>query len=385
MFCMKCGKSLDEGVTVCPECGEPVDMQKVNEALANNNAVNTTVVYAPAKKGKGGLIAAIIAAVVVLAGAGFCIFWFNRPIYIVQKAIENNDTATVAERFDDLKDEEKEIVEEQMEAYIDGLYDSFKEEEIEFDYAMDELELLQNVVDTDEVENKVKTLNTSRENYAKAEKAFKDKDYENAVSLYSTVVKDDSNYRDSLIKIDECKEEIAKQVYGVWECNYDMGDFMIEQSGLTYDGDYSFCIPFRLQFNEDGTGRIFIDIDMLNSEVDKYLDFSADMALKQYSDESGYSVEEINDVFVQMYGMSFKEYMKEAASTFSISEYFEGIEMDYEYEFKDGVITLKNVDDSATDTLKYEDGIIYLDLEGTTEYYELQNMGLGTELAFVKQ
>lgn len=95
MFCAMCGKEIKEKVAFCPHCGVPQDspvaaasedVPTEEKSVAKQPDKERFVVKRPheekpaAKKGKGGLAAVIIAAVVAVVG---CVLYFTSDSYTV--------------------------------------------------------------------------------------------------------------------------------------------------------------------------------------------------------------------------------------------------------------------------------------------------------------
>ena len=99
MFCTNCGKEMKDDSAFCPNCGTKVKMDAVSEGADKAPSVVTAHTEVRKKKrGKGGMIAGIVAAVVVIAAGVGAILYLNSDTYkigknvkLASKSYENGD------------------------------------------------------------------------------------------------------------------------------------------------------------------------------------------------------------------------------------------------------------------------------------------------------
>jgi len=403
---MKCGKPIDDSATVCPYCNTEVDRAKVDEAIeaqkakeeaerkkreeemrAVENANKVTPMYdKPSKKPLFIALGAVAALVLAICGI---VFWLNRPINKVNKAIENNDIKTVNEYYDKLSDTDKSTVEEKMleygvnlcDAYIDNTkeYSDIKSyiNELSKGVLKDNTRFAEKIV---EVEN----LNKSRESFEAANKAFDEEDYEKALALYGEVIENDSNYDTALDKIEKCEAKIAPSVVGKWQTTIDLGDVMLAEVGLTSsEQEFSFPIVLIYEFKEDGTGIVSMDENGVKEHMEEFVNIAVDEVIKQYKLIYGMTEEDIDKEFKEFYGVGFREYMAQMLEEEDSLDNLEQFNEEFTYVLEEDRVAI----DSK------ESGIIYLDIVDDTlqlkdldyeEYAAYTQLGIELPLVFNK-
>ena len=215
----------------------PVNPTPVAPAFqAQTPVAPAPVAKQPKKKGKGGLIAGIIAAAVVLIGGGLAAFFlfFGNPTGKIEKALGEGDVAQVVELYDKLKsDKDRDKADELILAYTQDIEEKFMNEEMDYDKASSELGELAKALGNDKSLSKriarVEEINSSREEYKTAEDMVaggKWKDYINAIEHYEAVSSDDEKYYDKAQDaIKDCKEQYKKAAIEEAESLVDAGDY----------------------------------------------------------------------------------------------------------------------------------------------------------------
>lgn len=118
MFCTKCGKPLEDGVTVCPDCAA-VENEQPAISLEDTFELNLQP-EPPVKKKKGGLIALIAAAAVLVAGAVAVILNLDSISNTINETVRSpEDYLTYVEEKG--KDAAVEDLTEYYDAYLDNL------------------------------------------------------------------------------------------------------------------------------------------------------------------------------------------------------------------------------------------------------------------------
>ena len=390
MFCMKCGKSIDDNATVCPHCGAEVDMAQVNAAREARKAAQKSDGPAYDKPSKTPIIIAVAVLAVLLLAGGGVLFWLNRPINKVNKAIANNDIKTVNEYYEKLSDDDKESVEDQMLEYAKDLSKQFSVGKADYDEIEGDLNTLGKGVlkkneDFEEITKEVEQLKQSKENYEAAEKAFKEEDYEKAMDYYAKVIQTDPSYKIARDKIAECESLMTPDVVGEWECSVDIGNAMLKQVGLnSSEKDFSFPVVFVYIFNDDGTGRMTLDKDGFNDKMQEFLDIAIEEIIRQYALNFGMTEEDIDKEFKSYFGMSFRDYINSEMEKEDIMGELDQADMDFTYVIEDDKVTVTTTD-GKTDTLNMVDDTLQLkdmDYESFTSFSE---MGIELPLIFTKR
>lgn len=131
--------------------------EKVKKETAANAGSN------PKKKGKGGLIAALIIVILLILGVGGSIFYLlNSTEHKLNQALKTNDVDAIVALYPSLSSDEKKIVQDQMFNYALSLYESYVDEDIEYEELEEVLNSLGKKVlrDDDEFEDLVDEAET---------------------------------------------------------------------------------------------------------------------------------------------------------------------------------------------------------------------------------
>jgi len=287
-------------------------------------------------KGRASGIIIAIAAVVVLAG-GFAGYWFNRPEYKVNKAIEAEDIEKVAKYYDKMKDSDaKEEVEKSMVVYCTGLNEQYIEDDIEYDELMDQYEILEDMLDGNDsyeylVDN-AKVLKESKEAYENGKKALAAQDYPTALEEFNKVSSDDKNYEKALEQIDEVKKYLLPDVIGRWAANIELGKAIAKSANQFMFSDIEFNVTMYMEFIDEQTGRLYMDPDELKAALKQYVTDVLNEAVEVSAKNSGLSKEAFEKEFKKMYGMSFNKYIEENMDLESAFGEVDDIYDDFTYE-----------------------------------------------------
>ena len=350
MYCIRCGKAIADDSLVCPHCGAKLDASDNpffnDEPVYSMPAATSTYQEHPVKrKKKTGIIIAVVLILAVLGGGAYAGHWyFHRPIMLITKAIEENDIKTVVELFDEL-DEETDIdyVEKCMASYATKLQESFISHDKDYDEVMDELEILGKDILKDNsryerIITDINDLNQSRENFEKAEKAFKKEDYEKASELYAKVsMHDDDNYEAAKEKIEEIKKLMIPDIIGTWRTTIDLAPAIISVANVdSYGIDSSVLSKFKfptdllLVFNDDGTCIFCSDAEEFAAKADEVVDSLLDLAVVVASKEAGMTVDELDEYSRLLFGKDLRTYIYEEANGGNIkNQLVSEVEADY--------------------------------------------------------
>lgn len=288
------------------------------------------------KKSHAGLIVLIIVIIVLillLAGGGLLAFLFlNRPIHKINKALEAGDMERVVELYGDLSgDEDKEAVSEELLSYAKKVRDDYLKEKNGMDYAtaIEILNMLAGAsLETDDEIEDIRTLvndiNESREAFAAAEAYRADGDYEAALEEYAKVISDDTSYYDKAQEaIEETEQELqdaiaeaGKALVGTWELKCDMADIMHDELGSDFeDFESSLEMTILIDFNEDGTFKLYVDessfVESFNGWLDDFIAYGVEVLYEMFEEDNGMSREEVDGYIMDSFGMSMEELMRE--------------------------------------------------------------------------
>lgn len=129
------------------------------------------------------------------------------------------------------------------------------------------------------------------------------------------------------------------ELYGTWETTFELSNAIESELGSDFDGFHEeFNITLLVDFNEDGTFKMYADkaalTDTFNTYIESLASFGTELLYKEFTD-SGYTRKEINSVFKKEYGMGIEEYMfSELQNSLDIDELVDIIETTGVYEVK---------------------------------------------------
>lgn len=307
----------------------------------------------------------------------------------VNKAIENNDPATVAEYYSLLKDEDKAEVAEKVRLYCQGLSVSYTDEQIDYETVKASYDILASeVMNGDEsfagMVESVELLHTSREAYKIAEEAFAAQDYEKALAEYEKVLSSDKNIEKVRENIDICKKNLLPDVVGTWENHIDVGKAMSQMMGLGLDDKFKFEMITYYEFREDGTGVKYTDQEAVKENFERFIEACIDMIVNQYQTQYGISKEQLNKEFKAQYGMDMNEYIKANSKLDSVLESMEIADQEFVYEVNDENI-LVTFEDLRTCDFEREGDELLLDTDVSTGSSKLMSQfGIELPMRFTK-
>lgn len=113
--------------------------------------------------------------------------------------------------------------------------------------------------------------------------------------------------------------DTSDQVLGTWELSYDLSSelsaALLERAGDDYaDFNAELMINMRLQFNDDGTYRMYWEEESTKANYEQWLnelvDYDTDMLYTTYEGQ-GFSREEVDEQAQEQYGCSLRDYVME--------------------------------------------------------------------------
>lgn len=214
--CPNCGKEISDKANTCPACGKIIDVMSESKSLDNNginslsgqtnssvNSISNELNVSKQKK-NAGLIVAIIAVAVIIAGCIGGLVYFNK---VIKPTTEYKEAEALLN--------EKKYSEAQQKFKALGNFEDSAEKIIECDYASASDALEAGNYDSAKSEfGKISEYKDSSEkikecDYQKALELYNDGDYENAISIFSTIF----DYSDTKHYIYNMYVELAGQDY----------------------------------------------------------------------------------------------------------------------------------------------------------------------------
>ena len=217
--CPNCGKDISDKANACPTCGKIIDvmiesktidnkdLNDLNEQTylsinSNNDEINDS--KNTKSKKKIGIIVALVAAIVVIAGGIGGFLYFNK---VIKPANEYKEAENLLN--------DKKYLEAQQKFKALGDYEDSADKIIECDYASanDALEAgdyesakseFNKIIDYKDSSEKIKECD-----YQKALEFYNDGDYDNAIDIFSTIF----DYSDTKHYVYSMYVELAGQEY----------------------------------------------------------------------------------------------------------------------------------------------------------------------------
>lgn len=160
-------------------------------------------------------------------------------------------------------------------------------------------------------------------------------------------------------------------LYGTWAATFDLSNAIESELGSDFDGFHEeFGITLMLDFNEDGTFKMYADeaalTDTFNTYIESLAAFGTELLYKEFT-SSGYSRKEINSVFKREYGMGIEEYiLSELQKSVDIEELVDDIETTGVYEVKGDRLYMDEfaVSSFAYDLFTIEGDVLTIDASG---------------------
>ena len=170
----------------------------------------------------------------------------------------------------------------------------------------------------------------------------------------------------------------AAELYGTWESTFDLSSAIESELGSDFDGFHEeFGITLMMDFNEDGTFKMYVDeaalTDSFNTYIESLAVFGAEVIYEEFI-SSGYSRKEINSVFKQEYGMGIEEYMlSELQGSVDVEDLVADIETTGVYEVKGNRLYMDEIAVSSYvyDLFTIEGDVLTIEASGDVESMEI--------------
>ncbi len=175
-----------------------------------------------------------------------------------------------------------------------------------------------------------------------------------------------------------CGKSTASQLYGTWAATFDLSGMIESELGSDFDGFHeNFDITLMLDFNEDGTFKMYADEaalkDTFNTYIESLASFGTDLMYEEL-ESSGYTRDEIDSLFEEQYGMGIEEYMlSELQSSVDIDDLVGDIETTGVYEAKGNKLYMDEVAVSSNvyDLFTVEGDKLTIDAAGDVDSEEI--------------
>lgn len=160
----------------------------------------------------------------------------------------------------------------------------------------------------------------------------------------------------------------SSQVLGTWETSFDLSEAMLDGTGDDYaDFNAEFMVNMRIQFEEGGTYRMYLEEESTKANFEQWLealvDFETDMVYATY-EEQGYSREEVDEQAQQSYGCSLRDYVMESRQdAFDVDAFIASIDTSGVYKAKGNKLHMgeKEISANTYDLFKVEGDTLTLD------------------------
>lgn len=172
----------------------------------------------------------VVAVCVVLflaGGVGFWL-WYQSDTQRFERAMKQDEFAEAKKFYDDLSPEKKQKADERLTERAHELYNAYNREEISYEKAEEELEVLVENYALDliqEIAGDLEGLRNSKQSYAQAEQEMENGKYKNAIMLYETVLEEDSRFSSAQERMQEALKAYKNQVVSQSQELLEKGDF----------------------------------------------------------------------------------------------------------------------------------------------------------------
>lgn len=175
-----------------------------------------------------------------------------------------------------------------------------------------------------------------------------------------------------------CGSNTAKQLYGTWAATFDLSGMIEDELGSDFDGFHEdFDITLMLDFNEDGTFRMYADEEALRDTFNTYIESLASFGtnvMYEQLEGNGYTRDEIDSMVEEQYGMGVEEYMlSQLQSSVDIDDLIGDMETTGVYKAKGNKLYMDEVAVSSNmyDLFTVEGDTLTIDAAGEVDSEEI--------------
>ena len=266
--CSVCQSLQDDRNRFCSRCGSE-QFLPVAEQVKNGGWDAKTLQTSPKKSKSDGILFALlgVAAGLVIVIVVVAMVLLN-PVSQIMRSIEKNDFEEAADIYEEriMDDTDRyDKTYDEISAYVDELLEDYINQKVTYDFLINKLDGIAQIgilgSELYSAYEEANELHYYRETYASAEKAFEEKSYAKAISLYAAIADADfENGKDAKEKYGQAvelyREEISEEVQGYLDSgDYDLAMTLLDQALEVIPGDAELlalqqdCI--EAQYNEN--------------------------------------------------------------------------------------------------------------------------------------
>lgn len=160
----------------------------------------------------------------------------------------------------------------------------------------------------------------------------------------------------------------AKKLYGTWSSDFNLTDTLAKEMGEEFAGfDEELILKVYVDFNEDGTWKMYVDSDEFSESMGVWMDALVDFSVElMYSmlEEQGVDQATADDMLEQQFGMPISEYMSAMmAESLDVESMADEMEDSGVYEAKGNKLYMEEeeIDKNAYDIFTVKDGVLTID------------------------
>lgn len=181
-----------------------------------------------------------------------------------------------------------------------------------------------------------------------------------------------------VLSLTGCGSNTASQLYGTWAATFDLSGMIEDELGSDFDGFHEdFDITLMLDFNEDGTFRMYADEEALRDTFNTYIESLASFGtnvMYEQLEGNGYTRDEIDSMVEEQYGMGVEEYMlSQLQSSVNIDDLIGDMETTGVYKAKGNKLYMDEVAVSSNmyDLFTVEGDTLTIDAAGEVDSEEI--------------
>lgn len=161
----------------------------------------------------------------------------------------------------------------------------------------------------------------------------------------------------------------AKNLYGTWSMEYDLTEALAQELGDEFaDFDAPFAFTIYMDFNEDGTCKMYMDQDEFSADMTAWIDelvvYTVDMLYATF-EEQGIDKATADSVLGEQFGMAVEEYMKtEIEESMDLESMVDDFEKTGVYEVKGNKLYIAEdqIDKNSYDIFSVEGDVLTIDV-----------------------
>lgn len=252
-------------------------------------------------------VAVVLGLWIIVAG-----IYFSRPVYRLERALKKGDALKAAEIHAGLSGDDYSVTSDMIYEYCNGVISFYGEGGFSYEEASEKVTALIDCVDYDRkqrLRSDLIRLENSNISWENGSEYYDKGEFANAAKEYENVSYQDYHYDEAQEKLKNCYDVLYKEYVGEWVCRTEMGEGVLEKNGLDdYGEDYIFHLELKLSLSEDKVAIAGGDYEKYAEDYKKYVESMVDVSRKRMIAEHGISEEDIDNIFIEQYGMSYEEF-----------------------------------------------------------------------------